>query len=179
MIKKTASEATQALLKTATAQMETTAQTATAQTVIPETATAPEAIQDDKLEVINLALPTDYLVNGYHATAPDGIKKYLRPEFVGNYAKEIAENLSPLKPTDFASSFLRELKRNKSKALPFEARQTATLEMLPKALALVKRNKAPQILVNFIQANLEAVHNDNDWFAMYRHFEAISGFLSL
>src|SRR5699024_6251460 len=104
--------------------------------------------------------------------------KYLRPEFVGKYAEIMASLLADMKPADF-NSLLREMKRSKKKTLPFEARLTAAAEMLPKALALVHRKKAPALLVTFIKDNLDHIHNDDDWFAYHRHLEAIGGYLSM
>lgn len=69
------------------------------------------------------------------------------------------------------------MKRNKKRTLPFEARQTAALEMLPKAMALVHRKKAPEILIEDIKSNLDAIESDEDWYAYYRHLEAIAGYM--
>lgn len=123
------------------------------------------------------SLPTGYLNNGYFATTDKGTK-FLRPEFVGKHAETIAALLASMKPSDF-TGLLREMKRSKKKTLPFEARQTAAAEMLPKALALVHRKKAPALLVDFIRANLDAIKTDEDWAAYYRHLEAIGGYLSM
>lgn len=122
-------------------------------------------------------LPLHYLNDGYYATTDKG-GNYLRPEFVGAYAEQIAANLSIMRPSDF-NGLLREMKRSKKRTLPFEARQTAAAEMLPKALALVRRKKAPVLLVEFIKANLDAIHTDEDWTAYLRHLEAINGYLSM
>lgn len=120
-------------------------------------------------------LPDGYLRDGYFATTEKGAK-YLRPEYVGTYAQQIAAALSPMKPSDFAS-LLREMKRNKKRSLPFGARQTAILQMRPKAISLVRRKRAPKILSDFINANIAAVNNDDDWMAFFAHCEAIQGFL--
>ena len=120
-------------------------------------------------------LPENYLVGGYSATTEKGAK-YLRPEFVGAYARSIAASLAGMKPTEFAA-MLRDLKRAKKSTLPFEARQTAAAELLPRAIALVHKKKAPPILTEFIEANFSAVKTDDDWLAFYRHMNAISGFL--
>lgn len=68
-------------------------------------------------------LPKNYLVGGYYATTDKGAK-YLRPEFVDEYARNIAASLNEMKPSDFAA-MLRDMKRAKKTTLPFEARQTA------------------------------------------------------
>lgn len=121
-------------------------------------------------------LAKDYLANGYHAVTDKG-EKYLRPEFVGKYAEITASLLLDMKPSDF-NSLMREMKRNRKKTLPFEARMTAAAEMLPKALALVHRKKAPALLVSFIKDNLDHIQNDDDWYAYLRHLEAIAAFLA-
>lgn len=121
-------------------------------------------------------LPKDYLSCGYHATTDKGVK-YLRPEFVGEYAETMAKLLHEMKPTAF-NSLMREMKRCRRGTLPFEARLTAAAEMLPKAMALVHRKKAPILLVTFIKHNLDNIHDDADWTAFYRHLEAISAYMT-
>lgn len=120
-------------------------------------------------------LPADYLSSGYYATTDKGTK-YLRPEFVGKYAEIMATLLANMKATDFGN-LIREMKRSKKKTLPFEARLTAAAEMLPKALALVHRKKAPALLVTYIKDNLDHLHDDDDWTAYYRNLEAIAGYM--
>ena len=120
-------------------------------------------------------LPADYLPSGYYATTDKGTK-YLRPEFVGKYAEIMATLLADMKATDFGN-LIREMKRSKKKTLPFEARLTAAAEMLPKALALVHRKKAPALLVTYIKDNLDHLHDDDDWTAYYRNLEAIAGYM--
>ncbi len=120
-------------------------------------------------------LPDDYLTDGYYAETEKGAR-YLKPKFVGEQAETIAKLLSDTKPSDFAG-LMREMKRSKKTTLPFEARQTALAEMLPKAIALVHRKKADRILIDLINAHLEAVENDDDWVACYRHLEAVASYL--
>ena len=120
-------------------------------------------------------LPADYLAHGYHATTDKGAT-YLRPEYVGTYAQTIATQLSGMKPADF-NGLLKELKRNKKSTLPFEARQTAALELIPKAMALIKRKKAPALLLEFIKCNVDAIKTDADWNAFFRHTTAIASFM--
>jgi hypothetical protein len=122
-------------------------------------------------------LPADYLANGYYAITDSGAK-YLRPAYVGSYAEQIAAALSTMKQSDF-TALLREMKHNKKRTLPFEARQTAAYELLPKALSLVHHKKASPILVDFVRKNLDAISTDEDWSAFYRHMDAINGYLSV
>mgnify|MGYP004580972319 CR=1 FL=1 len=51
-------------------------------------------------------LPKNYLVGGYYATTDKGAK-YLRPEFVDEYARNIAASLNEMKPSDFAAMLER------------------------------------------------------------------------
>ena len=120
-------------------------------------------------------LPKNYLVGGYYATTDKGAK-YLRPEFVDEYARNIAASLTGMKPSDFAA-MLRDMKRAKKTTLPFEARQTAAAELLPRAIGLVHKKKAPSVLTEFVKANLAAIKTDEDWSAFFRHMNAINGFL--
>lgn len=122
-------------------------------------------------------LPKNYLVGGYYATTDKGAK-YLRPEFVDEYARNIAASLNEMKPTEFAA-MLRDLKRAKKSTLPFEARKTAAAELLPRAIGLVHKKKAPSVLTEFVKANLAAIKTDEDWSAFYRHMNAINGYLVL
>lgn len=122
-------------------------------------------------------LPKNYLVGGYHATTEKGTK-YLRPEFVDEYARNIAASLNEMKPAEFAA-MLRDLKRAKKSTLPFEARKTAAAELFPRAIGLVHKKKAPSILTEFIKVNLAAIKTDDDWSAFYRHMNAINGYLVL
>ena len=120
-------------------------------------------------------LPPDYLTGGYYATT-DKAAKYLRPEFVGEQAQQIADALAGTRPSDF-SAMLRDLKRAKKASLPFEARKTAAAELLPRAIGLVHKKKAPPVLTEFVKANLAAIKTDDDWSAFYRHMNAINSFL--
>lgn len=122
-------------------------------------------------------LPADYLSQGYYAATPFGAK-YLRHEFVGEYAEIMAALLADMKPSDF-SALLRGLKSYKKSSWPYEARKVAVLELLPKALQLVSRHKAPPLLLTFIKANINHVHCDDDFAALLRHFEAISAYMTL
>lgn len=124
-----------------------------------------------------VSLPADYLKDGgYLATTEKGAA-YIRPAYVSTFAKAIAAALA-MKPADF-NSLLRGLKTAKKRALPFEARQTALAELLPNALDLVRRKKAPRLLLDFVQLNQNAIHSDEEWYAFFRHVSAIYGYLSM
>ena len=149
--------------------------TATKTTGEPDTNQAPTVTTADT--PATATLPKNYLVGGYYATTDKGAK-YLRPEFVDEYARNIAASLNEIKPAEFAA-MLRDLKRAKKSTLPFEARKTAAAELLPRAIGLVHKKKAPSILTEFIKVNLAAIKTDDDWSAFYRHMKAINGYLVL
>lgn len=150
----------------------TTATSAAEQTTPADTTTV-DTTEENTTALATL--PENYLVGGYYATADKGAK-YLRPEFVDEYARNIAASLNEMKPSDFAA-MLRDLKRAKKSTLPFKARKTAAAELFPRAIGLVHKKKAPSILTEFIKVNLAAIKTDDDWSAFYRHMNAISGFL--
>ena len=150
----------------------TTAMSATEQ---PPTANTPTVDTTTADTPAPATLPENYLVGGYYATTDKGAK-YLRPEFVDEYARNIAASLNEMKPADFAA-MLRDMKRAKKTTLPFEARQTAAAELLPRAIGLVHKKKAPSVLTEFVKANLAAIKTDEDWSAFFRHMNAINGFL--
>ena len=151
---------------------------ATETTGEPVTEQAPTTNTSDTTSAANVPgyLPKDYLANGYYATTDKGAK-YLRPEFVGEYAETMAALLSDMKPSAF-TGLLREMKRSKKTTLPFEARMVAAVEMIPKAMGLVHRKKAPALLVSFVKDNLDHIQTDDDWTAFYRYLEAISAYLT-
>ena len=128
-------------------------------------------------DTVSVHLPADYLSHGYYATTSFG-SKYLRHEFVGEYAQIMAALLADMKPSDF-SALLRGLKSNKKSSLPYEARRTAVLELIPKVLQLVNRHKAPPLLLSFVKDNISHVHCDDDFAALLRHFEAIAAYMTL
>ena len=150
----------------------TTVTSATEQTLAVDTTTVDTTEENTTAPA---TLPKNYLVGGYYATTDKGAK-YLRPEFVDEYARNIAASLNEMKPADFAA-MLRDMKRAKKTTLPFEARQTAAAELLPRAIGLVHKKKAPSVLTEFIKVNLAAIKTDEDWSAFFRHMNAINGFL--
>ena len=150
----------------------TTVTSATEQTLAVDTTTVDTTEENTTAPA---TLPKNYLVGGYYATTDKGAK-YLRPEFVDEYARNIAASLTGMKPSDFAA-MLRDMKRAKKTTLPFEARKTAAAELFPRAIGLVHKKKAPSILTEFIKVNLAAIKADDDWSAFYRHMNAINGFL--
>lgn len=132
-------------------------------------------IEPENATTAPASLPVGYLADGYYAVTQKGAS-YRRPEYVDTYARQIAVLLATMKPSDF-NPMLREMKRSNKGTLPFEARKTAAFELLPSSLALVRRKKAPQFLINFIKANLDAIKTDADWMAFFKHIQAVQGYM--
>lgn len=122
-----------------------------------------------------LTLPEGYLRNGYHDTTESGVK-FLKSEYIEKYAQTLAASFKGMKTSEF-EKLVRELKKSKKRALPYEARRTAAAELLPAAKNLIRHKKAPAILAAFIQANLEAIKDDETWTAFLRHCQAIVGYM--
>ncbi len=138
--------------------------------------TAPvDDAHDEPTDPSPVHLPPDYLAHGYYAVSSNGIE-YLCPEFVGEYAETMAKLLADMKPSDF-NTLLKMLKRSKKSSLCFEARVTTAVELIPTAMVLVNRKKAPPLLVSFIAHNVDNIHDDDDWNAFYRHMEAIAAYM--
>jgi len=143
-----------------------------------ENTSAPAASTENKTAAeasTPATLPAGYLSDGYYATTENGAK-YLRTEYIEQYAEAIAASLKGMKPGEI-EKMVRELKRSKKRTLPYEARRTAAAELLPAARNLVRHKKAPAILVTFIEANLAVIQDDETWTAFYRHCQAISGLM--
>lgn len=84
-------------------------------------------------------LPKNYLVGGYYATTDKGAK-YLRPEFVDEYARNIAASLNEMKPAEFAA-MLRDMKRAKKLRSHLRRDRRRLLNCSPVLLASSTRKK--------------------------------------
>lgn len=164
-------------VSTATDETSNTDESVTAQILDDNTIPADNTADDEATDSSPIYLPPDYLANGYYAVSNGGIE-YLRSEFVGEYAEIMAKLLVDMKPSDF-NALLKMLKRSKKSSLCFEARLTAAVELIPTAMVLVHRKKAPPLLVSFIKHNVDNIYDDDDWNAFYRHMEAIAAYMSV
>lgn len=124
-----------------------------------------------------LQLPPDYLKHGFYKG--EGNKQYPDPNLVP-LAHDLASllHMGGLTPARY-NPLLRDLKRAKKKSLPFEAKTGAVNSLIPKALRLVAKKQAPELLVKIIQANLTALKNPEDYPALYDHFENIGAYLQV
>lgn len=103
----------------------------------------------------------------------------LRPEYIGLYAQALAEKLKPLKATAFQAAFLKEAKEARKKKVPYGVKKNCTLGMVTQAKKLVHRKKdpAPRILVDMIQAATATVKDPDTFEALYMHLDAVYSYL--
>ena len=149
----------------------------TTSTVEPVTNQAPAATAKETAPVISPAtvtpasLPSGYLANGSMIDA-DGV---MLPEYIGEYAQELAQRLKPLKASTFARSFLTKAREANKKKVPYSVKKNCTLGMVTAAKKLVKRTKdpAPRVLVDMIQAATATVVDDATFDVLYMHLDAI------
>ena len=139
---------------------------ATANISTPKTASSPPLVEG-------------YLSNGYYVTAPNGKTKYPDP-VLNDSAKIIGQDLaaSGLKSSEF-NKMLRELKKAKKRTLPIDAQTGAISALVPKALLLEQKKRAPHLFVEVLEANLAAVKDFNDFVACYNHLESVGVYLAL
>lgn len=122
-------------------------------------------------------LPRGYLDEGYFGVTNSGAK-FLRRQFVGEYAQIMANQLASMELSDI-NSIVREMRRGKKKDLPYEARLTIASEVQIRAMVLAHQKKAPALLVTFVKDNLDHIACDDDWFAFLRHLEAIAAYMTV
>ena len=120
-------------------------------------------------------LPEGYLADGSMVDA-DGA---LRPEYIGKYAQALAEKLKPLKATAYQAAFLKEAKEARKKKVPYGVKKNCTLGMVTQAKKLVHRKKdpAPCVLVDMIQAATATVKDPDTLEALYMHLDAIYSYM--
>lgn len=113
----------------------------------------------------NKVLPEGYLANGY--VNQDG-----EPDvrYVTDMAKEIAKKLTPMKQLTFYQMYeqLEYYKFSDLNKKIFEVNK-----LVPLAANLVSHGKAPEILLDFIEANIAAIKTVEDWVYFRYHMEAI------
>ncbi len=147
------------------------------ETIIQDSTTTPSAapVSTEHTTQTPVTLPEGYLRGGYHDTTESGAK-FLKSEYIEKYAQTLAASFKGMKTSEF-EKLVRELKKSKKRTLPYEARRTAAAELLPAAKNLIRHKKAPAILAAFIQANLEAIKDDETWTAFLRHCQVIVGYM--
>lgn len=127
-----------------------------------------------------VALPDGYLSDGYHVTNDKG-DVFFNSVYVGDYAKELATILatgdSKITAAAFYAAFLRDAKSYLRRGTPYGAKATCAAAMIPRAIKLVAKRKAPPILRDMITAAAGAVNNDETFKALYEHLDAVYSFI--
>ena len=123
-------------------------------------------------------LPDGYLADGFLETASTG-KPFLRAVYVGTFAQQIAAVLQPMSASAFQAAFLRDTKKHLRRGVPYEAQAACAAALLPQAIKLTVKHKAPPILVDVITAAVGAVHDSATFEAMYKHLDAVYAFIML
>ena len=121
-------------------------------------------------------LPDGYLADGFLETASTG-KPFLRAVYVGTFAQQIAAVLQPMSASAFQAAFLRDTKKHLRRGVPYEAQAACAAAMLPQAIKLTAKRKAPPVLVDIITAAVGAVQDTATFNAMYQHIDAVYAFM--
>ena len=117
----------------------------------------------------NKVLPEGYLANGY--MNQDGEPDY---KYVQNIAKEIAKKLAPMKQSTFYQLYQRV---EYTKFLDLNKRIFEINRLVPVAANLVSHGKAPEILLDFLEANIAVIKTVEDWIYFRYHMEAICAYM--
>ena len=121
-------------------------------------------------------LPDGYLADGFLETASTG-KPFLRAVYVVTFAQQIAAVLQPMSASAFQAAFLRDTKKHLRRGVPYEAQATCAAAMLPQAIKLTAKRKAPPVLVDIITAAVGAVQDTATFEALYKHLDAVYAFM--
>ena len=141
----------------------------------PVTEQAP-AVDTPSTTTVTGGLPDGYLADGFLETASTG-KPFLRAVYVGTFAQQIAAVLQPMSASAFQAAFLRDTKKHLRRGVPYEAQAACAATLLPQAIKLTVKHKAPPILVDVITAAVGAVQDSATFGAIYKHLDAIYAFM--
>lgn len=137
---------------------------------------AEQASAVDTPGTTSTGLPAGYLADGFLEMASTG-KPFLRAVYVGTFAQEVASLLQSMSPAVFYSGFLRDAKKHLRRGVPYEAQATCAAAMLPQAIKLTAKRKAPPVLVDIITAAVGAVQDTATFEALYKHLDAVYAFM--
>lgn len=141
----------------------------------PMEATPPATATANTETATPARLPENYCEGG-RLTDEEGI---IRPEYIGASAEALAKALSPLTATAFNAAFLKNGKDLRKKKTAYAAQKNYVLSLSTQAKKLVyrKRDPAPMVLVEMIEAASATVKDPATFEAMYMHLDAIYGYL--
>lgn len=163
---------------------EETASAVTSEEVFPSTATKttgePNTDQAPTVITASAVLPADYTKGGFMDTAPNG-QRSIKVEYVGRFAQELAAALTTVTPAltaaAFNAAFLRDAKKHLRRGVIYGAKATCAAAMLPAAIKLVAKHKAPPLLQDMISTAVGAVFDDATFEALYKHLDAVYSFM--
>lgn len=125
----------------------------------------------------NQSLPEGYLARGYYE---DAEKKVMRPEYIIKYPKEIVEELKQDKNKNKSSQLrkyyefvIRIKDRLRQTNTSYEEMKSEIGRLIPFAEYALTRGKVSDYFQKFISKNVTAIHDEKDFMAFAKHFEAI------
>lgn len=124
-----------------------------------------------------LNLPDGYLARGYYE---DADKKILRVEYIIDYPKEIVGQLKMEKNKNKSSQLrkyyefvIRIKDRLRQTNASYDEMKSAIASLIPYAEYARTRGKVSDYFRKFISKNVNSIHDEKDFMAFAKHFEAI------
>lgn len=132
-------------------------------------------------------LPAGYLADlksGYFSPGEDGQKRAMRKEFIIDYPRAIADALNNTPREQDNRTQLRKyfdycvrIRTMLGTGRSFQELKPEFARLVPFANYAKTRGVVSQIFVDFIEENVNAVHDGEDFSAFLKHFEAIVAFI--
>lgn len=124
-------------------------------------------------------LPDGYLTKGILGTSASG-KPYTRVEYIRDYPQALAELLTndptPLSAAAFNKMLLTPIRKHQRRGVATEAKVSCAASMVPAAMALISKRKAPLLLLEIITISRSVVDGPSfDAFA--DHMAALHAYL--
>lgn len=123
-------------------------------------------------------LPEGYLSNGYFEPGQTGEKPSLRREYIVGYPEEIARSLEDRDLNKSAQlrkfyDYAIRVRDMLGRGISFREAESDFCRLLVFADYAKSRNRVSQLFVDFIKCNVDAVRNEQDFYAFLKHFEAV------
>jgi hypothetical protein len=121
-------------------------------------------------------LPDGFMEGGLLETLPSG-QKYIKAAYVSKYAQDCAALLTSGNPAlssaAFHAAFLRETKKQLRRGTPYEAQASCAAAMVPQAIRLAVKHKAPPIIQDMITLCAGAVTDSDSFKALYKFIDSV------